>query len=596
MATSDREVIKEFLVSLGFQVQAQGLRNFTGGLTNVTNLAATASKAVVGVAIAAEAMVTGFAASMEKMYYASKRNHDSVENIQALEFASRTVGVSADTARAALESMSAAVRMNPGLNGLLGKLGVNTAQGGTQQMMDLVDKLSHMPHYVGARYAEMFGIDEKTFLMWKELLPEMKKAEAQRKAMNKDAGIDADAGAAASRDYMNSLRALWEKVEVLGQSLSITLLPLFKDFTAWVNTGLDALLKFRGTDLNLESEWGKQFNDIKTDLENLDKQFSIVSNTILGFKAIFWQLGEWASTALHIVADGLGMASAMAVGDRDKSKERLTHAARTAYGGREYADYWEEEDRKTKDKGNQTSSGKIGAGPTVRPPTHPSTETAAPTPVQPRPAPTGVQKPLETPEAAPTSGWAGTPSGQAPNTLGMRQNNPGNLRPGGGWSKNQPVKGFEVFDNAQQGLSAMAGQLLRYSKRGIDSVKDIVTTYAPPSDNNPTEAYIDNVSKKLGVGKEDKLNLQDPAVLEKLMGAMISQEQRGYNPFNTNEMRSAINDRYSRDSGSGGTTVTQDVKIYVQGGTDPGATAREVAGQQQRVNADLVRNLKPRLS
>jgi hypothetical protein len=40
--------------------------------------------------------------------------------------------------------------------------------------------------------------------------------------------------------------------------------------------------------------------------------------------------------------------------------------------------------------------------------------------------------------------------------------------------------------------------------------------------------------------------------------------------------------------------VSQKTEIVVQGAADPASTARAVAGQQDRVNADMTRNMVPR--
>jgi hypothetical protein len=44
--------------------------------------------------------------------------------------------------------------------------------------------------------------------------------------------------------------------------------------------------------------------------------------------------------------------------------------------------------------------------------------------------------------------------------------------------------------------------------------------------------------------------------------------------------------------GGSGQNVSQQTQIVVQGSGDPAATARAVSGQQDRVNADMTRNLR----
>ena len=118
-------------------------------------------------------------------------------------------------------------------------------------------------------------------------------------------------------------------------------------------------------------------------------------------------------------------------------------------------------------------------------------------------------------------------------TSGMRRNNPGNLRPTSG-------RGFESYGNIVEGLDSM-GHLLRVyqHKHGLDTIDGIINRYAPPSDNNPTQAYKDNVARRTGFGKRQRLDLDDDNVLATLMGGMITQEQ-GRNPFTSAQVSGAL--------------------------------------------------------
>lgn len=114
---------------------------------------------------------------------------------------------------------------------------------------------------------------------------------------------------------------------------------------------------------------------------------------------------------------------------------------------------------------------------------------------------------------------------------GIRNNNPGNLR-SSEFKGTVGVDdgGYGKFDTPESGLRAMAKNLLaQQEKHGLNTVEGIVTKYAPPSENN-TAAYISTVAKAIGVGPADKLNLKDPATMQKLMTAMIQQEN-GVQPY-----------------------------------------------------------------
>lgn len=73
------------------------------------------------------------------------------------------------------------------------------------------------------------------------------------------------------------------------------------------------------------------------------------------------------------------------------------------------------------------------------------------------------------------------------------ENNPLNIRYN---SRNNwigsisPVNGFCRFRSLRFGLRASIKILLRYRTYGVVSIKSIIARWAPPSDNNPTDAYI----------------------------------------------------------------------------------------------------------
>lgn len=111
---------------------------------------------------------------------------------------------------------------------------------------------------------------------------------------------------------------------------------------------------------------------------------------------------------------------------------------------------------------------------------------------------------------------------------GLRNNNPGNIRP---VSRKQSNDGsFAIYSTPEEGWGALGRQLKGYANAGLDNVASIISKYAPPSDNNPTGAYIQsvtaNMSKRLGsdVGALTRLDLSDPRVLKALMQSITEHE------------------------------------------------------------------------
>ncbi|WP_145482031.1 hypothetical protein [Yersinia rohdei] len=112
-------------------------------------------------------------------------------------------------------------------------------------------------------------------------------------------------------------------------------------------------------------------------------------------------------------------------------------------------------------------------------------------------------------------------------TIADRFNNPGNLRWAEGYGTHNTQSGkFAVFPTLDEGVLAATKQLQIYGSKGINNVKDIVSKWAP-SNENDTAAYIRHVVKSTKFSENEKLNLNDPAVLAKLISAMATKEGAG---------------------------------------------------------------------
>lgn len=124
------------------------------------------------------------------------------------------------------------------------------------------------------------------------------------------------------------------------------------------------------------------------------------------------------------------------------------------------------------------------------------------------------------------------------NALGLRNNNPGNLRS----APNATGKngGFSTFSSPLDGLAALSRQLQLYGDRGNNTLNGIIHTYAPKSENK-TQAYIDAVSTQTGFNPSDRINLHSPEVLETLIPAIIKHEN-GTQPYTRDEISKGIND------------------------------------------------------
>lgn len=110
---------------------------------------------------------------------------------------------------------------------------------------------------------------------------------------------------------------------------------------------------------------------------------------------------------------------------------------------------------------------------------------------------------------------------------GIRNNNPLNIRIGNVWlgEVQKPTdKAFEQFISMEYGIRAAYIILRRYIRRyGKDTVAEIVSTWAPSSENN-TEAYINTVCRLSNLTRDEKLRFEDKEKMVALVDAMIQVE------------------------------------------------------------------------
>lgn len=203
------EIIKSFLVSLGFQVDQKGAADFDRTLWTITDKAIKLGVAVEAAALSVVAFTTKIASGLDELYWASQRTGATVAGIQAIGYAASQTGSSAAAARNSLESLARFIRTSPGAEGFLNRLGVQTrdASGQMRSMESIFSgvgqRLSSMPYYRANQYASMLGIDENTLMAMRRGMGEFG---AQYSATAKAIGFNADAAAKSSNRFMTSMR------------------------------------------------------------------------------------------------------------------------------------------------------------------------------------------------------------------------------------------------------------------------------------------------------------------------------------------------------------------------------------------------------
>jgi hypothetical protein len=130
---------------------------------------------------------------------------------------------------------------------------------------------------------------------------------------------------------------------------------------------------------------------------------------------------------------------------------------------------------------------------------------------------------------------------------GIRNNNPGNIKrsvtewegladPGEMTEFQRRETVFCVFRTSIWGLRAMALNLWNYQRKlNLLSVDAMISRWAPPSDNNRTDNYIDFVSQRVNVGKTQPIDFANSNYAVPMIAAMVQMEN-GIQPYSTEQI------------------------------------------------------------
>ncbi|EJH5754901.1 lytic transglycosylase domain-containing protein [Escherichia coli] len=204
------ETLKDFLISLGFKVDEAGARKFDAVVAGTTLKAIELGVKVEAAALSVVAFTAKIASGLDDLYWASQRTGATVEGIKQIGYAVSQVGGSVDGARGSLENLARFMRNNPGAEGFLNRLGVQTrdASGNMRDMATIFtgvgQRLSSMPYYRANQYAQMLGIDENTLMAMRRGIGQFS---GEYTAMAKAIGYNADVAAVSSNKFMTSLRS-----------------------------------------------------------------------------------------------------------------------------------------------------------------------------------------------------------------------------------------------------------------------------------------------------------------------------------------------------------------------------------------------------
>lgn len=628
------ETLKDFLISLGFKVDEAGARKFDAVVAGTTLKAIELGVKVEAAALSVVAFTAKIASGLDDLYWASQRTGATVEGIKQIGYAVNQVGGSVDGARGSLENLARFMRNNPGAEGFLNRLGVQTrdASGNMRDMATIFtgvgERLSSMPYYRANQYAQMLGLDENTLMAMRRGIGQFS---GEYTAMAKAIGYNADVTAVSSNKFMTSLRSFGLMAgmarDKIGSSLADGLagsldrlrrqiLENFPKIEGAITGTVKGILwagEMVGRVIYRLIQLGQSISDW---WDSLDKQSRQLIELIGALTAAWWMLNRAMLASPITWVLGLAAAIALLWEDYQTWKE----------GGKSLIDWgkWKPEvDAALKMVGDLKQTvldlGKALAKLLNIDPKSWSLKwdfsnfitqmgefskmlsmigdllNAIKDGRWSDAASIGralLKQGSNQPDALPgvsdsansAADWIKDKTGFDPrsigrffrsegNTLADRNNNPGNIRPVGGG-------GFRTFGSALEGWEAMKNQLMRYftgktTGRRLQTIMDIVSTWAPAADNNDPAKYARDVAGWMGVSPTAALNLSDPNTMAMLMQSMARKE--GYSNWNSPLAHQAA-----------GAQVNQQNTYNIYGGNAQ-EIGQEVSRRQLDANARVLR-------
>lgn len=145
--------------------------------------------------------------------------------------------------------------------------------------------------------------------------------------------------------------------------------------------------------------------------------------------------------------------------------------------------------------------------------------------------------------------------------LGLRNNNPGNLRYTASinWlGQTGSNKGFSTFKNISYGIRAWGMDLKHDIGKGANTIEKLIYQYAPPSENN-TESYINNVVRISGIGRKQILPANTTTLLRLARGFFSVELGESYAKQLTDR---DILDGLKLISGEGGANILPSIILF----------------------------------
>jgi Phage tail lysozyme len=538
------EVIREFLVSLGFKTDQKSLKDFTNGIENATKSVVKLVTAISGAALTVGAGVAAFASNLEALYFAAMRTGNSATGIKAFEKAMANFGASSGEALSSIQALANFMRYTPGSEGFIRSLGVSTrdANGKLRETVDIMTDLGQVlakkNTWEQKAYGDALGLSDNVLraLVNGDFAREM---DAQRERL-KNTGFDKAAQDA--HKFMTGLREMMTYLEAFGLKIQEALmqrLGLSLDkISDWMNLNgqrvaqriADIVVEFMKIAEKVLPALGWLFDK----LIELDGATDGWSTKLIALLALMNALG-----AVSLISGILSLAGAFV--KLGAGINAATIAAGTAGAGGLFSKIAPLLGRMSVGAGLLFHSGGLNEG--------------------------------EDEELARRRNIGGTDSAMA---FFMSM----------GWSKAQAagiVSNLRRESNINAGAVGDDGQAYGVAQWHPDRQRAFARWAGKDIRQSNLQEQLGFVHYELTQGAESRAGA--------LLRATNNAQQAG-EIVSRNYERPANEAFEANQRGLGAVHIEQTTNINVSGGGDPASTGRAVAGEQNRVNQNLTRNLQ----
>ena len=469
------DVIREFLVSLGFK--ADGADQFADKIQWAQTKAVALGEAMYDTAKAVGEAVANMATGFDQLYWQTKRLGDSASDIKAYGYAISQLGGDANGAQSALENIAEFMKSYPGAGGWLTGLGVDPKHIGHAEQVarDLAGIFAKMPYYLAKQYASVLGIDP---IQLQAMQRDTGKFEAQYKQFAHNLGIDLDAVAGKSNEFMTNLREMKAEFGLMfdyaGYKVMEFLLPKLEALARWVRDMVS------GDHLGRVSS---EFRTLIIDIGHLLSALDHLANSDFGQRFMARML--WA------IDNVIRAAGQMTLVIEDLVNRRWSQAWKDAQHDptRAWAD---------------VTGGQSGGG---------------------------GGRPDTTPGSGVLAGGSGSFNHGNMRVPGGRAFQQFSTAAAGARAMAAQIIRDQNVHGARSIYELIAGRAGRDGKRHWG--------WAPREDGNNPEAYAAFIAKRLGINANATINFSDPNILSGMMSAMMRVEQ-GHEVFSADRLKGVL--------------------------------------------------------